>query len=104
MARHTAAAVTGLQAAGVVACTKHFPGHGRTGTDTHEAIATIEGGLDELRRRDLPPFEAAIRAGTIAIMPSHLRVPELTGDLPATVSHRRAPGRCYARTGQVRSP
>jgi len=75
-----------------------------TGTDTHEAIATIEGGLDELRRRDLPPFVAAIRAGTIAIMPSHLRVPELTGDLPATVSHRRAPGRCYARTGQVRSP
>jgi beta-N-acetylhexosaminidase len=86
VARHTAAAVTGLQSAGVVACTKHFPGHGRTGTDTHEAIATIEGGLDELRRRDLPPFAAAIRAGTIAIMPSHLRVPELTGDLPATVS------------------
>ena len=86
VARHTAAAVTGLQTAGVVACTKHFPGHGRTGTDTHEAIATIEGGLDELRRRDLPPFAAAIRAGTIAIMPSHLRVPELTGDLPATVS------------------
>ena len=35
---------------------------------------------------DLPPFEAAIKAGTLAIMPSHLRVPELTGDLPATVS------------------
>jgi beta-N-acetylhexosaminidase len=78
--------VAGLQGAGVAACTKHFPGHGRTGTDTHEAIATIEGGLDDLRRRDLPPFEAAIRAGTLAIMPSHLRVPELTGDLPATVS------------------
>jgi beta-N-acetylhexosaminidase len=86
VSRHTAAAVAGLQGAGVVACTKHFPGHGRTETDTHEAIATIEGGLDELRRRDLPPFAAAIRAGTIAIMPSHLRLPELTGDLPATVS------------------
>ena len=86
MSRHTAAAVAGLQGAGVAACTKHFPGHGRTGTDTHEAIATIEGGLAELRLVDLPPFEAAIRAGTLAIMPSHLRVPELTGDLPATVS------------------
>jgi len=86
VSRHTAAAVVGLQGAGVAACTKHFPGHGRTGTDTHEAIATIEGGLDDLRLRDLPPFEAAIRGGTIAIMPSHLRVPELTGDLPATVS------------------
>jgi len=86
VSRHTAAAVAGLQGAGVAACTKHFPGHGRTGTDTHAAIATIEGGLPELRQRDLPPFAAAIRAGTIAIMPSHLRVPELTGDLPATVS------------------
>ncbi len=86
VSRHTAVAVVGLQGAGVAACTKHFPGHGRTGTDTHEAIATIEGGLDDLRLRDLPPFEAAIKAGTLAIMPSHLRVPELTGDLPATVS------------------
>jgi beta-N-acetylhexosaminidase len=86
VSRHTAAAVAGLQSAGVAACTKHFPGHGRTGTDTHEAIATIEGSLAELRLVDLPPFEAAIRAGTLAIMPSHLRVPELTGDLPATVS------------------
>ena len=86
VSRHTAAAVAGLQGACVAACTKHFPGHGRTGTDSHEAIATIEGGLADLRLVDLPPFEAAIRAGTLAIMPSHLRVPELTGDLPATVS------------------
>jgi beta-N-acetylhexosaminidase len=86
VSRHTAAAVAGLQGAWVAACTKHFPGHGRTGTDSHEAIATIEGGLADLRLVDLPPFEAAIRAGTLAIMPSHLRVPELTGDLPATVS------------------
>jgi beta-N-acetylhexosaminidase len=86
VSRHTAAAVTGLQSAGVAACAKHFPGHGRTGTDTHLGIATIEGSLAELRQRDLPPFAAAIKAGTISIMPSHLRVPELTGDLPATVS------------------
>jgi beta-N-acetylhexosaminidase len=86
VSRHTAAAVVGLQGAGLAACTKHFPGHGRTDTDTHEAIAVIEGGLDELRRHDLPPFAAAIKAGTAAVMPSHLRLPELTGDLPATVS------------------
>ncbi|MGH3257440.1 MAG: glycoside hydrolase family 3 protein [Streptosporangiaceae bacterium] len=86
VARHTAAAVAGLQDAGVAACAKHFPGHGRTETDTHLAIATIEGTLEDLRRRDLPPFIAAIKAGTTAIMPSHLRVPELTGDLPASVS------------------
>jgi beta-N-acetylhexosaminidase len=39
VSRHTAAAVAGLQVAGVAACTKHFPGHGRTGTDTHEAVS-----------------------------------------------------------------
>jgi beta-N-acetylhexosaminidase len=86
VARHTAAAVTGLQTAGVAACAKHFPGHGSTSTDTHQALATIEGTLEDLRRRDLPPFSAAIKAGVVAIMPSHLRVPELTGDLAASVS------------------
>jgi beta-N-acetylhexosaminidase len=92
VSRHTAAAVAGLQGAGVAACAKHFPGHGRTDTDTHHAIATIEGGLAELRERDLPPFAAAIEAGIIAIMPSHLRVPELTGDLPASVSRAAVTG------------
>jgi beta-N-acetylhexosaminidase len=86
VARHAAAAVTGLQSAGVAACTKHFPGHGSTRTDTHEAIATISGDLAELRRRDLPPFTAAIAAGTAAVMPSHLLLPELTAGLPASLS------------------
>jgi beta-N-acetylhexosaminidase len=86
VARHAVAAVTGLQSAGVAACAKHFPGHGSTRTDTHEAIATIEGGLAVLRSRDLPPFSAAIAAGVLAVMPGHLRVPELTGELPATLS------------------
>jgi beta-N-acetylhexosaminidase len=86
VARHGAAAVAGLQSAGVAACAKHFPGHGSTSLDSHHVIATIEGPLSLVRSRDLPPFEAAIKAGVRAIMPSHLRVPELTGDLPASLS------------------
>jgi beta-N-acetylhexosaminidase len=86
VARHAAAAVTGLQSAGVAACAKHFPGHGSTRLDSHDVIATVEGTLADLHNRDLPPFEAAIRAGVRAIMPSHLRVPELTGELPASLS------------------
>jgi beta-N-acetylhexosaminidase len=86
VARHAAAAVTGLQAAGVAACAKHFPGHGSTRTDTHDSVATVDVSLRLLARRDLPPFEAAIAAGVRAIMPGHLRVPELTGDLPASLS------------------
>jgi beta-N-acetylhexosaminidase len=86
VARHAAAAVTGLQSAGVAACAKHFPGHGSTRQDSHDVIATVQGTLADLHSRDLPPFEAAIRAGVRAIMPSHLRVPELSGELPASLS------------------
>jgi beta-N-acetylhexosaminidase len=92
VARHAAAAVAGLQSAGVAACAKHFPGHGSTTLDSHHVIPTIEGPLSLLRRRDLPPFEAAIKAGVRAIMPSHLRVPELTGDLPASLSYAALTG------------
>jgi beta-N-acetylhexosaminidase len=92
VARHTAAAVRGLQNAGVAACAKHFPGHGSTETDSHHAIATISGTLDDVRRRDLPPFSAAIGAGAAAVMPGHLRVPELTGDRPATLSQAAITG------------
>jgi beta-N-acetylhexosaminidase len=86
VARHAAAAVAGLQAAGVAACAKHFPGHGSTSRDSHDVIAAVDGTMDEVTRRDLPPFAAAIAAGIRAVMPGHLRVPGLTGDLPASLS------------------
>jgi beta-N-acetylhexosaminidase len=86
VARHAAAAVSGLQAAGVAACAKHFPGHGSTRLDSHDELVTVDASLDLLARRDLPPFTAAIKAGVRGVMPGHLRVPELTGDLPATLS------------------
>jgi beta-N-acetylhexosaminidase len=86
VARHAAAAVAGLQSAGVAACAKHFPGHGSTREDSHHVLATVEGGADRMRERDLPPFAAAISAGVSAIMPGHLRVPGLTGGQAATLS------------------
>jgi len=95
VARHARAAVTGLQSAGVAACAKHFPGHGSTRIDSHHSIATVDVPLKLLAQRDLPPFSAAIAAGVRAIMPGHLRVPELTGDLPASLS-------AAAQTGLLR--
>jgi beta-N-acetylhexosaminidase len=96
VARHAAAAVAGLQSAGVAACAKHFPGHGSTTLDSHLVLATVDAPLSVLWDRDLPPFEATIAAGVRAIMPSHLRVPELTGDLPASISR-------HAQTDLLRS-
>ena len=86
VARHAAAAVTGLQSAGIAACAKHFPGHGSTRLDSHHVIATVDASMELLAYRDLPPFAAAIAAGVRTVMPSHLLVPELTGDLPASLS------------------
>jgi len=86
VARHAGAAVTGLQSAGVAACAKHFPGHGAALADSHLELPTIDIGLDVLHGRELPPFVAAIEAGTKSIMTAHIRVPALTGDAPATFS------------------
>jgi beta-N-acetylhexosaminidase len=86
VAAHSAAAVAGLQAAGVAACAKHFPGHGATATDSHTELPTVDASLALLRGRDLPPFAAAIVAGARSIMTAHIRVPDLTGDAPATFS------------------
>jgi beta-N-acetylhexosaminidase len=86
VAAHGAAAVTGLQQAGVAACVKHFPGHGATVTDSHLELPTVDAPLDLIRARELIPFAAAVTAGTKAVMSAHLRIPALTGDAPATFS------------------
>ncbi|MGA5504206.1 glycoside hydrolase family 3 protein [Streptomyces umbrinus] len=88
VARHTAAYVSGLQSAGVVACTKHFPGHGDTAVDSHHAMPRIDAELPVLESRELVPFRAAIEAGTRAVMSAHILVPALDPVHPATLSRR----------------
>ncbi|WP_406122236.1 glycoside hydrolase family 3 protein [Streptomyces sp. NBC_00989] len=88
VARHTAAYVTGLQSAGVAACTKHFPGHGDTAVDSHHALPRIDAEPTVLEQRELLPFRAAIAAGTRAVMSAHILVPTLDPDHPATLSLR----------------
>ena len=85
-ARHTVAYVEGLQAAGVAACTKHFPGHGDTNVDSHHALPRIDVELDTLHARELVPFRAAIAAGSKAVMSAHILLPALDPDRPATLS------------------
>jgi beta-N-acetylhexosaminidase len=87
----TAAALAymgGLQAGGVLACGKHFPGHGDTATDSHSELPVLNQDLASLRTRELKPFRAAIEAGIPMVMTSHLLLPKIDPAEPVTLSRR----------------
>jgi len=86
VARHGAAWVAGLQSTGVAATAKHFPGHGDTAQDSHVSLPVVNRSLDQLRGRELLPFAAAINAGCRLIMTSHILLPQLDREQPATLS------------------
>jgi len=86
VAAMTAAAVRGLQDNGSIATLKHFPGHGDTRLDSHRGLPTVDRSRDELRRIDLHPFAAGIKAGARIVMTSHIIFSALDPDRPATLS------------------
>jgi beta-N-acetylhexosaminidase len=86
VARHGAAWVAGLQSTGVAATAKHFPGHGDTAQDSHVSLPVVNRSLDQLRQRELLPFAAAIDADCRLIMTSHILLPQLDREQPATMS------------------
>lgn len=88
VARHSAAWVRGLESTGVAAAAKHFPGHGDTAKDSHLSLPVVDLPIERLRERELLPFAAAIEAGTRSIMTSHILLPQLDADNPATFSPR----------------
>jgi beta-N-acetylhexosaminidase len=80
------AVAEGLGAAGVLACGKHFPGHGDTGVDSHVGLPVVLHDLARLRAVELMPFGAAARARIPAVMTAHVVVPALEPGVPATCS------------------
>ncbi len=86
VSRMGSAMVRALHAAGVVACGKHFPGHGDTATDSHLELPLVEHPPDRLQAIEFAPFRAAIADGLATIMTAHVLVPSLDADLPATLS------------------
>ncbi|MBB85299.1 MAG: beta-N-acetylhexosaminidase [Deltaproteobacteria bacterium] len=83
---HAAAFIESMQAEGVAACAKHFPGHGDTNVDSHLALPTIDLDLARLHSIELPPFRSAIEAGVASIMTAHVLFPRLDDKRPATLS------------------
>lgn len=81
-----AAAVRGLQANGVAATLKHFPGHGHTTADSHTTLPALTQSRAALDSDDLPPFAAGIAAGADLVMSGHLDVRSIDPGVPASLS------------------
>lgn len=75
----------GLMQAGVLACGKHFPGHGDTDLDSHLALPKLGHDLTRLRTIELAPFAAA-RGRVPAIMTAHVVFEAIDAAVPATLS------------------
>ena len=86
--RLASAYVRGLQAAGVAATLKHFPGHGDTDVDSHLGLPIIKHPRERLEQMELVPFRAGVAAGAEAVMTAHIEMPALdpTPKTPTTLS------------------
>src|SRR5262249_24370378 len=97
----TAAFIRSSAQTGILTTAKHFPGHGDTSTDSHLAVARVDGDIHHLESVELPPFQAAINAGVDTVMIAHVTVPALESDPRriATVSHNIVTGLLKERMG-----
>ncbi len=80
------AILRGIQSTGVAACAKHFPGHGDTAQDSHYSLPRLPHSLERLEAIELPPFQAAIRAGVASIMTNHVIFEPIDREYPTTMS------------------
>jgi beta-N-acetylhexosaminidase len=88
-ARMGVAFIHGLQAHGMIATGKHFPGHGDTGTNSHLALPIVTVSRSRLDTVELVPFRAAVNGGVGAIMSFHGAMPALdSSNVPGTLSSK----------------
>lgn len=78
--------IKGMQASGLAACAKHFPGHGSTVLDSHFVLPTVTTDQGTMRERELVPFIGAIRADVATIMTAHIIATSFDERYPATMS------------------
>jgi len=75
--RLSLAYMRGVQDEGVMACAKHFPGHGDTDKDSHKTLPTINHTFNRLDTIELYPYKSLINKGLGAVMAAHLNVPAM---------------------------
>jgi len=86
--------MNGLQSRGVMACAKHFPGHGDVSVDSHKDLPVISKSKAQLDTLELYPFKQLIKAGVQSVMVAHLSVPALEkeANVPTTLSKNTITG------------
>ncbi|MCX8021102.1 MAG: serine hydrolase, partial [Chitinophagaceae bacterium] len=77
VARLGLAYMKGMQDAGIMACAKHFPGHGDVDVDSHYDLPVIKKKMEELDSMELYPFRALFQAGVGSVMIAHLYIPAI---------------------------
>lgn len=77
--------IAGMQAEGVLACPKHFPGHGDTAVDSHHGLPVVDADRATLAARELRPF-AAVARDVQLVMTAHIMYPAIEPGVPATMS------------------
>ncbi len=84
--------IAGLRDSGIIAVAKHFPGIGAASVDPHEDLPVLNFSLEFLMRRELVPFIHAIEEGVHSIMPSHVLLPKVDSEMPASLSKKLIEG------------
>lgn len=79
----------GMQNEGIMACAKHFPGHGDTDKDSHKTLPTISFSKERIDSLELYPYKELFKKGISGVMVAHLNVPSLesTEGLPSSLSY-----------------
>ena len=81
--------IRGIQDEGLIACAKHYPGHGNTATDSHTSLPIINIDKNELYNNELNPFKKAAMNGVKSIMVGHIVIPQMDKEnLPSTFSEK----------------
>ncbi len=98
VARHARPVISGLLGAGVLACAKHFPGHGDTAVDSHQGLPRVAHDIARLEAVELVPFREVVTL-TPAVMLAHVVYSGVDAERPATLSRAIAHGVLRERLG-----
>ena len=86
--KYISAAIRGLQTNGILACAKHFPGHGDTSKDSHFDLPLVKTSIEQLRSREVLPFIKASKSRVEFMMMGHLLVDALDEKFPTSLSKK----------------